>query len=169
MLLTGISGAGKSTVGRLLASALGCVFVDLDERIVERAGMEVSAIFEKLGEARFRRWEAEALAEALNGPRAVIATGGGTLASDENRALALASASVVWLEVSVALAAARCAQSEERPLLTGGSAVDRLAELLERRRAAYSEAPVHVSSDGRAPIEVVDEILDALGLGGSAS
>ncbi len=165
VVLTGLSGSGKSTVGRLLAADLDVPFVDLDDRIAERAGLDVGSIFEKLGEAQFREMERVALRDALGGAaQAVIATGGGTLANAESRALALSTANVVviWLQVSPERAAARCAASEVRPLLATGDPAAALASLLERREAAYAEAHVAVSTDGRSADQVLGEIHAAL-------
>ncbi len=166
-MLTGLSGSGKSTVGPLLAEALGWGFVDLDRRIEERAGMVVGAIFEKWGELAFRDRESEALTEVLaQSPPPVLATGGGTLASARNRDLAARSGTVVWLQVSPARAATRCVADSAtptlRPLLKS-EPTRVLQGLLERREAAYSQAEIVVDTDGLTPSEVAARILSQLG------
>ena len=162
-MLSGLSGAGKSTVGPLLAEALGVPFVDLDRRIEAMAGLTVSGIFEKSGETTFRALEATLLATELDAvePR-VIAAGGGALVADASRRRAHARATVVWLSVRPEDAAARCAAHRDRPLLAAGDAVERLSELLAARAAGYAEADLRVETSGRTPEEVADSILRAV-------
>jgi shikimate kinase len=161
LVLIGLSGAGKSSVGRALAARLGCPLVDLDEAIARRAGMSIEQIFEKLGEAQFRRMEATIFAETLDGPPAVIATGGGAVVNDLSRLQALDSGLVVWLRVSPERAAERCARSEVRPLIQGDP-VERLRGLLERREGVYAQAHHSVETDGRSSDEVAEAIMSKL-------
>jgi len=162
IVLVGLPGAGKSTVGALLAERLGARFVDLDRWIEERAGRPVSVIFAESGEAEFRRLEREATA-ALGPERPLVAApGGGWVMQPGLRRSLAPDALLVWLEVEPAEAARRMgAAAGERPLLAG-DAVDRLERLLAEREAAYAAADMRVRTDGRDPEAVVDELLAGL-------
>ncbi|MGH9363615.1 MAG: shikimate kinase, partial [Thermoanaerobaculia bacterium] len=109
LFLTGFMGAGKTTIGRLLAGRLGCPFVDLDEEVERRAGMSVRRIFETLGEPEFRRLEAEELAKSVSREDVVVATGGGTVCFDESARLVRARGLTVWLKPSFATLTRRIA------------------------------------------------------------
>jgi shikimate kinase len=174
VLLSGLSGAGKSTVGRLLAARLDRDFVDLDDAIVQRAGVAttvsattvsattVSAIFESLGEAHFRDMERQALCEALEGPPwRVIAAGGGALVDDASRALALAKSTVVWLRVDPSTAALRVAASEDRPLVSGDP-VEGLRHQLRARESLYAEADLTVDAELGPPDRIAAHIQAVL-------
>jgi shikimate kinase len=160
--LVGLSGAGKSSVGRLLAGRLGWPLLDTDTLIVKSAGREIAQIFAVEGEARFRDMEAAALRQALEGPPAVVATGGGIVLHAENRALLRERAFVVWLDAPTATLAARLqVHDEERPLLQG-DAVARLEALRSARAALYAEVAVlRVETGGRTAEEVCEEVMRA--------
>ncbi len=167
--LVGLSGTGKSTVAPLLAARRGLAVVDLDRAVAESAGRTVAEIFATDGEAAFRSMESAALADALAGPPAVVATGGGVVLDPANRAALAEHATVVWLRASpVALVERLDSSTEERPLLAGGTgaAVDRLALMASERGPLYeSVADVALSVEGRTAadvVEAVDELLDDL-------
>ena len=167
--LVGLSGTGKSTVAPLLADRRGLACVDLDAVVVGRAGRSAAEIFATDGEATFRSLESAALADALAGPPAVVATGGGVVLDPGNRTALTDGATVVWLRALPSSLAGRLAgTSEERPLLAGGvdAAADRLAEMAAVRGPLYeSVADAALSVDGRTATEVVDaldELLDEL-------
>ena len=158
--LTGMMGSGKSTVGPRLAERLGYDFADLDNAIMFGAGCSVSAIFEREGEAGFRRRERSALRRTARSGRVVVATGGGTLADPQNLVWARAHGLVAYLRLRPESLARRLRYSAAfRPLLCtpdgdplrGVALVHRLAELLERRREAYEAADVVVDTDGLRP------------------
>lgn len=160
IFLTGLSGGGKSTVGRLVADRLGWAFLDTDALVEEAAGRSVAAIFRDEGEAAFRALEADALERAASADRAVVATGGGAPAHAAGRR-ALAGGFSVWLAVSPAVAAERLARQggdEPRPLLEGDPA-ERLAALLHARRTAYARADASIDVDGLTPEEACAEVL----------
>lgn len=161
ILLCGLSGSGKSTVGRLLADHLGISFVDLDRLIAEREGISVPELFSARGEAGFRAAEAGALRAAIAGPRAVVALGGGALVSPGNRRRVMAGGQLIWLQVSPMTASERCAQSEVRPLLAGAP-MAQLTELLAERTGAYSQADIIVSTDHQPPEAVCAKIAEQL-------
>ncbi|RMF13508.1 MAG: shikimate kinase [Candidatus Dadabacteria bacterium] len=151
VILVGLMGAGKSTVGRLLAKRLGWTFVDLDSEIEKDAGWTIPEIFAEEGEAGFRAREREAIA-ALNGRTGlVIATGGGAVVDPENRERLQALGPVFWLDVSPEIAAERTGSGSGRPLLSAeADPVARLTALLEARREAYADGAIQIDADGPA-------------------
>lgn len=158
LLLVGLSGAGKTTVGRLVAAALGAPFVDLDEAVARRAGRTIAAVFEAEGEAAFRALESACAEDALAGSPAVVAAGGGYFDDPANRLAASVGALTVYLEVEPSAAASRLGGSGGRPLLAEGDPAARLAALLALRRARYLTAAHVVATDGRAAEEVAEEV-----------
>ncbi len=155
--LVGFMGSGKSTVGRLLARALGWQFIDLDSIIEAGQQMTVREIFESAGEPFFREVEAAALAEISKAEPAVIALGGGTFAQPANvRLIREAGGTAVWLDCPQEELWRRCEQMQNRPLFR-----DRLSffQLLEQRLPYYRQAEHRISTGGRLPEEVADEIL----------
>ncbi len=164
-VLVGPPGAGKSTVGRLLAQTLGQPFRDTDDDVVAEAGRSVADVFFDEGEAGFREREERAVGSALNGHEGVVSLGGGAVLSERTRA-ALKGHNVVFLEVSLGDAARRVGLSRERPVLALNPRAT-LKTLLEQRLPLYREvAVVTVDTTGRAPVEVVAELLDSASVGG---
>ena len=160
IFLIGLSGSGKSTVGRLVADSLGWQFIDTDALIEEAAGSSIPAIFSEQGEAAFRELEARALARATRSSRVVIATGGGAPTHDAGRQV-LADGFTVWLAVSPAVAAERLAAQptdEPRPLLAGDPR-ERLEALLDARRDDYARADASIEVDVLGPDQVCEKIL----------
>lgn len=159
VVLVGLPGSGKSTVGPALARRLSCGFVDLDAEIEVREGRSAAAIIRDAGIDDFRRMEADVLDEVI-GRDAVIATGGGAVETSRVRE-SLSGEHVVWLDAPDAILVERVALGD-RPLLDGDVA-DRVAQLRARRAAAYREiAGEPVSSLGDLDL-VVERILDRLG------
>ena len=157
--LVGFMGAGKTTVGRELAARLRLPFVDVDALVETRAGATIAELFEREGEAAFRRLESETTLAVLRGPDAVIALGGGAL-GDPAVATALEWATVVYLEVSFGEAIRRVGASRSRPMLHRGDP----RALYDARRASYERvADLTVSVDGRNPADVAEEIAAATG------
>jgi len=158
--LIGLSGTGKSTVGRALAERTGMPLIDTDRAIERQQGQIISALFEQHGEAHFRTLEQAALAEALGGAPAVVATGGGIVLRPANRALLRELALVVWLDAPTEELVARLAtHDEERPLLSG-EARAKLDALRAARAALYAEVAHHqIITSGRAASEIAQEIL----------
>jgi len=168
VVLVGMMGSGKTTVGRALAARLGVPFVDSDDVIVTRTGTTVAEIFARDGEAVFRRLESEALREALVAPRAaVLAAAGGVVLDPANRAALGAArrrgdAVVVWLRADPRTLAARVAPGDHRPLLAGDAAAA-LMRIDAERSALYAEiADVIIDTDGSEPDAVVDAAQAAI-------
>lgn len=166
--LVGMMGAGKSAVARVLGERLGASVADLDTMIEAVEGCSIAEMFERSGEAWFRRREGELLAQVLNQGVRVVACGGGIVTDAERRRQLRERCAVVWLEVSPAEAARRLAAASAdparvRPLLAGADPEARLRELLEQREPHYAEvAHARVRTDGRDPGQVADAVLDAL-------
>lgn len=162
--LVGFMGAGKSTVGRELAVHLGKTFVETDTLVERRAGMSVSDVFARHGEAHFRELEAAVVWETAKSQDCVIACGGGVVLREENVAALKASSVLVYLEVSPQSVLSRVGQqSTVRPLLSGPDRERRVAELMEQRRSAYeAAADVTVATDGVAVEQVVRHVQELL-------
>jgi len=165
LVLVGMMGAGKTTVGRAVAARLGSRFVDSDELIEARTGRTVRQIFEADGEPAFRLLETAALVEALADPEPlVIAAAGGVVLQAENRAaLERSTALVVWLQADPSVLAGRVGLDDHRPLL-GDDPEAALRRLLPERRRWYEEvADTTVETDHVPPDEVIAHVLDVLG------
>jgi shikimate kinase len=159
LYLVGFMGAGKTTVGRALSRRIGWPFVDIDERIEARVRRSIASIFAQHGESYFRQQEREVLGELLPQRHVIVATGGGTFAEVDNRALMLADGGVAWLDIPLTTVFDRVPADGRRPL-----AADRAAmELLyARRRLAYAEAHVRIDAS-RPPAESVERLLAWIG------
>lgn len=166
LVLVGLPGSGKSSVGLLVAQALAVPFVDLDREIESEAGRTIVRIFEEDGEDAFRALEARLGRRFLTGAPCVLAPGGGFFLNLETRRLALERALTVYLVTSPAEAARRLGTSQVRPLLRGYVPELRLRLLLEQRDSVYREAQQQVTTDGRTPASVAADVLElARGVG----
>ena len=161
IVLVGMMGAGKSTVGSLLARRLGLPFIDTDAEIEAAAELSIAEIFDRFGEAHFRDGEQRVIARLVAGPRRVIATGGGAFMNDEARALILARCIAIWLCVDVGTLAERVAGRTHRPLLEGKDPRAVLNDLAETRNQVYAEAHLTICSDAM-PQRIVELIMEAL-------
>lgn len=163
LVLVGLMGAGKSTVGRRLAQRLNLRFVDADDEIEAAAGMTIPEIFERYGEAHFRDGERRVIRRLLSEPRQVIATGGGAFMNDETRDLIAAEAISIWLKADLDTLVRRCAKRTDRPLLRGRNQRDTLAALMQQRYPVYETSDLMVESGGDTHDVVVERIIGALG------
>jgi shikimate kinase len=162
IVLVGLMGAGKSTVGRRLAARLHLPFVDADDEIEKAAGLSVAEMFTRYGEAAFRDGERRVIQRLMAGPVQVIATGGGAFVDESTRQLILADGIAIWLQADIEVLVERTARRDQRPLLHHGNPHDILTDLLEKRRPAYQQAPIHITS-GHGPHEQsVESIIVAL-------
>lgn len=162
IVLVGMMGVGKSTVGRRLAARLGLSFVDADEEIEKAAGMTISEMFARYGEAHFRDGERRVIARLMDGAPKVIATGGGAFIQDGTRALILDQSIAIWLDAEIDILVDRVSRREGRPLLKDRNPRDVLVELAAVRNPVYALAPIHVKSAAAPHETAVDRIVEAL-------
>lgn len=164
VVLVGLMGVGKTSVGKRLAAALHCPFVDADEEIETAARMTIPEIFAQYGEQHFRDGERRVIARLIEdaGGRQVIATGGGAFCNDGTRALILERAIAVWLDSDINTLLERTARKDNRPLLQGGDPRETLTRLREERRADYARAPIHVMSNNGPHTKTVDMVLKGI-------
>lgn len=164
IVLIGLMGSGKSTVGRRLASRLRLPFVDADHEIEAAAGLSIPEIFDRFGEAHFRDGERRVIARLIDGSPKVVATGGGAFMQDETRQIILDKATAVWLDADIDVLADRVGRRDGRPLLKDRDAREVLSELAEIRNPFYALAPVRVRSQPLPHDATVDAIIKALEL-----
>lgn len=163
IVLVGLMGVGKSTVGRRLAARLKLPFVDADHEIEAAAAMTVSEIFERYGENHFRDGERRVIARLMDGSPKVIATGGGAFINADTRELMLREALVIWLDAEVDVLADRVRRRDTRPLLRGRDPREVLRELARVRNPIYAEAHLRVPSQTAPHETTVRAILRAIG------
>lgn len=157
--LVGFMGSGKSTVGPMLAELLQREFVDLDDRIVERAGKSIAEIFEDQGEQEFRRLESACLKQVAERPGAVVALGGGALESEENRETIVRSGRRLWLKVDLEEAWNRCRRNSDRPLGRSRPEFERRFRL---REPLFAACEWQVETSGATPEEVSNRIVQLI-------
>jgi len=157
--LVGFMGAGKTSVGLRLAQLLAWNFVDLDEVIVRDQGESIRSIFTKRGEESFREIERAALARVSRETSTVVALGGGTFCSDQNRRVISATGISVWLDVPIETLLQRCSGEETRPLFTSRPEME---ELLGRRRPFYEKASLRIEAGDLSVDDLARRILDRL-------
>ena len=162
IVLVGLMGVGKSTVGRRLAKRLGLPFVDSDSAIEDAAGFSAAEVYEKYGEKDFRDGERRLVARLIDGRVGVIATGGGAFIDPRTRELLNARAITIWLDASVDILSERTARRDTRPLLRNADPKGTLEKLADERRPSYAEAHIHVVSGTGGHYEVVERIIVAL-------
>lgn len=160
--LVGLMGAGKSTVGRRLASKLGRPFVDSDDEIEKAAGLSVSDIFALHGEEEFRRVERKVLQRLLDGPPQVLATGGGAYLNEVTRDLMRKHAITIWLNADLETLWKRVSRRNHRPLLRRPDAKEVLSNLFDERRPIYELADLTVPSVDGPHSKTVTSIIKAL-------
>ncbi|MGQ0664556.1 MAG: 3-dehydroquinate synthase [Pseudomonadota bacterium] len=162
IVLVGLMGAGKSSIGRRLAQRLGVPFVDADREIEAAAGASVEEIFERLGESAFRDGERKVIARLLDAPVQVMAAGGGAFMDPEIRARVKRSTVSVWLRADLDLLVRRVSRRTNRPLLKRGDPRQILDELMRTRYPVYAEADIHVDSFDGPPEVTLERVIDGL-------
>ncbi len=161
VVLTGFMGTGKSTVGRLLAERLRCVFVDTDELIVARDGRAIAEIFREDGQAAFRAWERRVAQELGQQDNLVIATGGRMMLDEVNAAALGRSGRVFCLTAAPETIIVRQEGDVRRPLLNVPDPAAKIRELLEKRAEAYGRFP-QIDTEGKTVVQVAEEIIACL-------
>lgn len=156
IVLVGMMGAGKSSIGRRLAGRLGIPFIDADSEIESAAGMTIPEIFEKHGEPYFRAGESRVIARLLdNGPQ-VLATGGGSVMDPQTRALIGQKGISIWLKADIDVLLKRTKRRNDRPL------VERIKDLLPVREPIYAQADIIIQSRDEPHDTIIDEIMGEL-------
>jgi len=163
LILVGMMGSGKTTMGRALAKHLGKVFVDSDEEIIKRTGVTIPHIFDVEGEAGFRQREAASIRELVERENMVLATGGGAVLEEQNRAMLQQSGIVIYLKASVHDLWQRTRHDRNRPLLHTGNPHAKLSELFQQRDPLYRQVSDIVVQSGKQSanalmLHLVDEI-----------
>ena len=167
MTLIGYRGSGKSSVARALAERLGWQAVDADTEIERRAGMSIRQLFERHGEAEFRRIERDVMQELLKAEKLVIAAGGGAVLDPQTRRTMRKAGPVVWLQAPVDVLEARIAGDptslQRRPNLTSSGGRAEIERLLAEREPLYREcATMIIDTNGRTVEEIAEEIIERL-------
>lgn len=162
VVLVGLMGVGKSTVGRRLAHLLQRDFIDADEEIEKAAKMSISDIFSAFGEEYFRDGERRVIARLIEEGHGVIATGGGAFVNDETRALIIDKAIAVWIDANIDTLVERTTRRNTRPLLQHGDPREILTRLHRERAPLYAQAPVHVRSEPGPHLHTANRILEAI-------
>lgn len=162
IVLVGLMGVGKTTVGRRLAKRMNLAFVDADEEIERAAGLTVEEVFSRFGEGYFRDGERRVIARLLEGNRQIIATGGGAFMNDETRALILEKAIAIWLDADLETLVKRVGRRNTRPLLKSGDPAKILANLAATRNPVYATAHIHVMGNDSPHEITVEKIIEAL-------
>lgn len=162
IVLVGMMGAGKTSVGRRLATALGVAFRDADAEIETAAGCSISEIFERFGEPAFRAGERKVISRLLSEAPHVLATGGGAFMDPETRGHIQDTAISVWLRANVDLLLERVKRKDNRPLLRNIDSRTALVRLIGEREPVYAQADIIVESDDGPHDTVVKRIISAL-------
>lgn len=162
IVLVGMMGAGKTTVGRRIAARLNRHFLDSDEEIEKAAQMSIPEIFEQRGEGEFRAGETRVIARVLKDSEIVLATGGGAFVNGETRALVKGEAISVWLKANVDILFERVSRRSNRPLLKTPNPRATLEKLIEERYPIYAEADITVSSRDVPQDVVAQDVIDAV-------
>lgn len=163
VVLVGLMGTGKSTVGQRLAKLIGTDFVDSDAAIEVAAQRSVGEIFEQFGEPYFRDGERRVIARLMEVGHGVIATGGGAFVNPETRALILERAIAVWLDCDIDTLVARTKRRDTRPLLRNGDPREILTRLHAERAPAYAQAPIRIETGNLPHHQTALRILEAIG------
>jgi shikimate kinase len=162
IVLVGMMGAGKSSVGRRLANRLGLTFVDADIEIEAAAGMSIADIFAAHGEAYFRSGEARVIARLLEGGPQVMATGGGAIMNPDTRALIRGKAVSIWLDAEYDVLLRRVKRRTDRPMLKTADPAETLRRLLDERSPVYGQADLSIRSRDAPHDTIVSEAIAAL-------
>ena len=165
IVLTGMMGSGKTSVGKLLAEKISSNFTDIDFEIEKKYGITISEIFAKFGEKYFRKIESEMILDVFKSENMVISLGGGAFQNDKIREFLLNNSDVFYLKTSAQVILERIKNDKSRPLLCDNMNTDKINELIEIRKTNYESAPYMVDTDNLSQQKVVENILGILGNG----
>lgn len=160
--MVGLMGAGKSSIGRRLATRLGMPFSDADTEIEKAAGMSINEIFDRFGEFAFREGERKVIKRLMDGPTQIISTGGGAFMDANTRDVIAANGLSIWLRADLDLLVARTARRNTRPLLRQGDPREILQKLMDERYPVYALADVTIDAGERDHEETVTEVIRQL-------
>jgi shikimate kinase len=159
LVLVGLPGSGKSTVGKLVAEGLDAPLIDIDSLLVRQMGMPVAQIFGMIGEPRFRQMERDAVTAALHASPSVVVPGAGWAAQPGQLDEARAIGTIIYLKCTATAASRRSQQGEVRPLLAGADPVERMRELLKEREPFYRLADYEVAAESSSPAVVAEGVI----------
>ena len=160
IVLTGFMGTGKTTVGRALAKKLQMRLVDIDEEIEKSQKISINDIFSRYGEPHFRDIETAMIQELSRDKNIIISTGGGAVLRDENMEALKENGIIFCLNATAETILERTGRSQDRPLLKVENPKEKINELLAYRRPFYERAGIMIETDGKTPLEVVQEIME---------
>jgi len=163
IVLVGFMGTGKSAVGRELQRATGFGLVDVDAEVERAEGMSIEEIFNNSGEGAFRDAEAREIRRISEGRGQIISTGGGAVLRKDNMDVLLDAGVVVCLTATAESVYKRTRHNTKRPLLQCDDPLEQIRKMLDERRPFYEKADVMVSTEGKSPYEIAEEVLEAVG------
>lgn len=162
IVLIGMMGSGKTTVGKQLAELLGWTFIDLDEEIEKRENKKISQIFNDNGEQYFRKIEKEAIKEFINNEKTILSLGGGAFENEESQKLLKEKSTVIFLKASCQKIFERIKNEIHRPLLHKNFSIETIEFILQKRQKNYDKAHNKIITDNKTPQEIANEILGVI-------
>lgn len=163
LVMIGLMGAGKTSIGKMLAEELGCDFIDSDDEIVKREGRTIPEIFAQSGEPHFRKVEREVIGDLMKDTKPhVIGTGGGAFMNEQTREVIKQSATSLFLKADINVLLNRVGKGEGRPLLMAGNPREILQDLMNKRYPIYSKADITVDTRNEAPQKTLNRAIEAL-------
>lgn len=162
IVLTGMMGAGKTTLAEVLAQKLNIKYIDIDTLIESNEGKKIADIFTQNGETYFRKIEKETIKQITTPTDLVISLGGGALENKDTRDLLLTNTTVIYLKTSPEIIFERIKNNTSRPLLCGNMSVEKIKEILEKREVNYQSATLTITTDNKTPEQIADEITGVL-------
>ena len=162
IILTGMMGAGKTTIAKLLAEKLNIKAIDIDSLIEQNEREKIAEIFSNKGEEYFRKIEKETIKNIFTPENLIISLGGGALENQETRNILLNNSTVIYLQTSPEIIFERIKSNTERPLLCGNMSVEKISEILEKRIKNYQSATYTITTDNKTPTQIAKEIIGVL-------